>query len=108
MLVHLHYFHNDRRYNIPEFTVIMNYTVRDDQPIIMYIPDPENKMIKSKNYCLDYFWKPISVEFEVPSDMMDVDFEHRAIFSSNELDSILNAKYEQGKRLEKHDLSLYA
>ena len=80
MLVHIHYFHNDIKYEIPEFTVTMNQAIRDDQPIIMYIPDPENKMIKSESYCLEYSWKPISVEFEVPSEMMDVDFEHRAWF----------------------------
>lgn len=80
MIVNIYYFHNDRKYNIPEFTVDMNYTFRDDQAMIMFIPEPENKMIKTKNYCLDYFWKPISVEFEIPYEMRNIDFEHRAWF----------------------------
>lgn len=92
MKVNIHYFHNDRKYEIPEFTVIMNHAIRDDRPIIMYIPDPENKMIKSESYCLGYSWTPISVEFEVPYEMMDVDFESRALFGCDELDCL----YERG------------
>lgn len=92
MLVHLHYFHNDRKYSIPEFSVIMNQPIHDNQPIIMYIPESENKMIKSNNYCLDYFWKPISVEFEVPYEMRNIDFEGRGLFGCDEMDVL----YEHG------------
>jgi hypothetical protein len=103
MLVHIHYFQNAIKYDIPEFSVTMNKAIRDDRPIVMYIPDPEHKMIKSKSYCLDYSWKPISVEFEVPSEMMDVDFEHVTLFGRDEIEVM----YELGQKKTRHDLSLH-
>lgn len=80
MLVNIHYVHNDRKYYIPEFSIIMNAVVRDNQPIIMFLPDPVNKRIKSDDYCLNYFWKVISVDFEIPTELKDYDFENEASF----------------------------
>lgn len=71
-------------YYIPEFSVNLNAVVRDNQSIIMFLPDPVNKVIKSDDYCLNYFWNVISVDFEIPIELKDYDFENEASFGINE------------------------
>lgn len=80
MIVNLYYVRNDRKYNLNEFSVNMNHIVRDNQSIIMFMPDPVNKLIISNDYCLNYFWKIISVDFEIPYELIDFDFENKCWF----------------------------
>lgn len=80
MLVSIYCVHNGSKSLISEFTVTMNQIIRDNQPMIMYVSEPENLVIKSDDYCLDYFWKPMFVNFVVPYKHKDVDFENRAWF----------------------------